>query len=708
MSAISLLPSHSTPAGLISDAYLKLSPVYLEKRRKLLLPPAGKFDSKVLVASMQQNLESLGYLFSQTLFERLSTFPEQDIAAIYGEIIPALRKLRGAHRDFRPMYPNFPAQVIEMSHFQLYWNAMIHYWTNLLPNYEKKERPPLTEAGSYELLDLGTESEFCSIFTKLVGSKSSISGSDKGIVIWFITTLKENALTLVPDFIPMKEQLALVIASFLAQGVSVDSFAKNIKTPTDVLRIATGMSGGDVSLAENTKFKKFTRKERRFLLGAIDRCSVPEEDMTKHHNRWLRLGEILHPGEYQKHFPKAYAAFQALRTNAPIETFNARVEKAIEKRDIHQAVQLLAENPGNLGRRLDHLFRLDPENQGANETAFFAVADRIATPVLLQIYNHFKMRNLLKSRTVFPKGSVAKIQVIETATESLSDEVCNRLALRIRQVLVSRFARKEKLGKAFIDERLKNFVVPFSQRSAAKALRTITRGSKLSLGTSEDTIRFFIWWKNGSHRTDLDLSAVMLDNEWNYKSDITYYNLKDFAGHHSGDIVDAPLGASEFIDISLSKLLQSGTRYLVMCVNSFTQQPYCDLPECFAGWMGRHQPNSGEIYEPKTVRNKVDLASNTGFCIPLIIDAQTRTIIWCDLALKYRPRWNNVGNNKLSISKVCQAMAEMRRVDLYDLFSMHAEGRGSRVENVQEADKVYSLDQGVTPFDLDTIVFDYL
>jgi stress response protein SCP2 len=468
------------------------------------------------------------------------------------------------------------------------------------------------------------------------------------------------------------------------------------------------MSGGDISLAENTKFKKFSRKERRFLLGAVERCAIPEEDMVKHHNRWLRLGEILHPGEYPKHFPKSYAAFQVLRTNATVETLNSKVEKAIELRNFEHAIALLAENPGNLGRRLDHLFRLDTESRAINETAFFAVADKIATPVLLQIYNHFKTRNSIKSRAVFPKGEVAKIQVIDPPKEVLPDDFCAHVSSRIRHLLVSRFSRKEKLEKVFVDQELKNFPVPFSQRSAAKALRTVTRGSKLRLEVSQDTIRFFIWWKNGEHRTDLDLSAVILDSEWAHKSDITYYNLKDFAGHHSGDIVDAPLGASEFIDISLAKLLQSGGRYLVMCVNSYTQQKYCDLPECFAGWMGRQQPNSGEIYEPKTVHNKIDLASNTGFCIPLIIDAKAGTVIWCDLALKHRPRWNNVGNNMLSISKVWQAMADLKRVDLHDLFSMHAEARGQVVETPEEADHVFSIEKGITPFDVDTIVSEYL
>ena len=42
-------------------------------------------------------------------------------------------------------------------------------------------------------------------------------------------------------------------------------------------------------------------------------------------------------------------------------------------------------------------------------------------------------------------------------------------------------------------------------------------------------------------------------------------------------------------------------RYVVTSINSFTEQPYCDLPECFAGWMARADTASGEVFEPRSV-----------------------------------------------------------------------------------------------------------
>src|SRR5262249_2039169 len=175
--------------------------------------------------------------------------------------------------------------------------------------------------------------------------------------------------------------------------------------------------------------------------------------------------------------------------------------------------------------------------------------------------------------------------------------VAVELAAACEQALLDRFAKLPPLGACYLDERLKSYLVPFSQRSASKSLRTLVRGSRLPLPDCT-TLRFFVWWKNGRSRVDIDLSAAMDDGGYKYVSTLSYYNLKDFGAHHSGDIVDAPKGAAEFIDIDIAKCLERKVRYVVMCLNSFTEQPYCDLPECFAGWMARQHPNSGEVFEP--------------------------------------------------------------------------------------------------------------
>jgi hypothetical protein len=222
-------------------------------------------------------------------------------------------------------------------------------------------------------------------------------------------------------------------------------------------------------------------------------------------------------------------------------------------------------------------------------------------------------------------------------------------------------------------------------------------------------LRFFIWWRNGSSRTDIDLSAALFDHDQRHVDHLSYYNLKNFGGCHSGDIVDAPKGSSEFIDVELDKLRTSNVRYIVMIITSFTSQPYCDLPECFAGWMARKDAASGEVYEPRTVHDKLDVASNTKICIPAVFDLAANEVIWADLALKRRPAYsNNVVNNLSSLSLMLRSLTSITKPDLYTLFSLHVSARGSMTASRADAETVFAADGDITPMDVDRIRAEFL
>jgi hypothetical protein len=468
------------------------------------------------------------------------------------------------------------------------------------------------------------------------------------------------------------------------------------------------MSGGDVSLAEACKFGKFRRAERALLLGWVERAESRTEDMLRWKPRWVRLGERLHPGEYSTRFPQTAAAFDVLRNGRPFESFNSRVEKGLLRGDVAAVMDLLEARPGELARRLDHLARTAAD-VGAVVARFARRAERVSTPVLLQVLTHFRRRDEPADlRAFFPKGRVAKVYATRGATPALPEGVGAELSALCERAILDRFSKLPPLGRCYLDERLKNYLAPFSQRSASKSLRTLVRGSRLSLPDCT-TLRFFVWWKNGKGRVDIDLSAAMYDADYGYVDVLAYYNLKDYGGHHSGDIVDAPKGAAEFIDVDVEKCLERKVRYVVMCLNSYTQQPYCDLPECFAGWIARETPNSGEIFEPKTVVDKVDVASDTRICLPAVFDLLRREVVWADVALAGNPRFeNNVQNNLSGVSLMLRVLTQLRKTDLYTLFALHVRARGDRVPEVESADSVFSIDRGVTPFDLDRIAAEFM
>jgi hypothetical protein len=700
------------------DRPLTAREVYLTRRRRVLLDQGGGECPTAVVATGNRNLEALGFTVSRDLFERLRSLPADGVARFYGEITPILAEMVGAHRDFRPMYLDFPAQVMAASDLELYINALAHYWGSfvadvtgqpgyvILPSYPKAEREPLDQEVRLKVIDLGSKADFEAIFTRLVGSNASLPESDKAIVAWFVEEYGDDLLRLLPPEIPQKETLALLAGGLLKRSEPT-YLLPHLKTATDVLRVAVVLSGGDVSLARPTRFRKSSRRERRFLLRALEECGAITEDMLRWRGYWVRLGEILHPFEYKGRYPKVYEAFDVLRNDRPFATFNSKVEAGLRSGDLGPVIGLLRQRPGVFARRLDHLLRLG----GGRETlaSFLEVADQVATPVLVQVYSHFKGRPETRElRAFFPKGNVAKVQIQEGSLPPLPQDLTSAVADGVRNVLVDRFRKLPPLGKVWVDERLKSFLVPAGMRSASKSLRTVARGSRLGLPDG-DTIRFFLWWKNGEDRTDIDLSAVLFHADWTRLLELAYFRLRESAVgcYHSGDIVDAPEGACEFIDMDVKAMTSKGVRYVVMCLNSFTRQPYCDLPECFAGWMARTKPQSGEVFEARTVQDKIDLVSDTTVSIPVVIDLHDRQVVWADVALKSAGWINSVHANRDNIARLARAMVGLDRPNLHDLFLMHVEARGEMAAR-ERADTVFSVHEGVTPFDTDRILSEFL
>lgn len=692
--------------------------IYLRRESKLIVEPGS--GSSLLperyLATAMKNIEYLGFTFSKQLMNTVRTLSVEEFVGLYDQLIADLKTLIGAHVNYSPMYPNFPQQVMLASDAELYINAILHYITLELPEYEAIDRFPLLDQVNLRVIDLGSEADFDQMIRQLIQAKVSISAADKEDIDWAIAHY-EDLETILPQEIPLKENVGLVVGALMKHGrANVNLVSPYIKTATDVLRLAVALSDGDVSLANPTKFRKFKRAERRLLLGLLEQCHPITEDMLRYKQRWIRLGEILHPSEYKNQFFHCKEAFDILRNNKPFETFRGRLELALQYNNVWTAVDLLTTRPGEFARRLDQLLRITDDTYLVIET-FGEVIDQVSTPVLLQVLTHFQHRNEYQElRTFFPKGNVAKAVAIQNRLADLDPEACQAVVDLCSSALVRRFAALPSLGNIYMDEQLQSYKVPFSQRSASKSLRTIVRGSKLQMPKG-NTIRFFTWWKEGvidgrtTGRVDIDLSAVMYDENWRYIEHVSYTHLRSdkYKAAHSGDITSAPNGACEFIDIHIPSVVSYGGRYIVASLNSFTEQPYCDLPECFAGWMIRSNPGTGGVFEPSTVVDKIDITADTQIAIPVILDLVERTVIWTDLALTRHPNYyNNIEGNQKGMVLMGKAMTTLKKPNLYDLFMLHAKARGRLVDNAAEADTIFSVDEGITPFDTSRIMAEFI
>lgn len=691
-----------------------MNEIYLRRRSRFHVRPGTGGVTPQQIATMLKEIEALGFVLADELVSRLSTLSTEDAARQLRDTTQDMRKLLGAHRQHEPLYPGFPTQVMALAEAQLYLNALSHYVSLRRMPPTDEQRHPLLHNRYPRIVELGSVEDFEAIFTRLAGSAASLSAQDQTDLTWFVRQYRADVFRLLPAKFPFKENLAFLGAQLVlhvGEDERTQHFVEmNFRTATDVLRLAVGLSGGDVSLAASTRFARFPRRQRRQLLALMEGCGGLTEDMRRRVEPFKRLGERLHPREHTERYPKTAAAFAVIRDGLPFVSFNSRVEQALATGDLAGAAQALEAHPGEYARRLDVLLRKSGEPE-ALLTRFAELAPRVSTAVLLQVLAHFKARSEQgRLRVFFPKGEVAKVFALRDRRVAIDARVAQQVVQGCEQALLARFAELPPLGRCYVDPALSSYVVPLAQRAASKTLRTFARGSRIPMPEG-GFVRLFLWWMNGRSRVDIDLSVVLYGDDYRYLDTIAFYNLRSWGAHHSGDIVDAPKGAAEFIDLDLQMLRARGVRFVMMCVNSYSGQAYCDLPECFAGWMSRTNLDSGEPFEARTVVDRVDLASDAQISLPLVLDLQRRAVLWADIALKDHPRFaNSVAGNLAGVSLMLRALQEMVKPDLHTLLSLHARARGSLVAEPATAETHFGTTRGctVTPLDGDALRAHYL
>lgn len=695
---------------------------------KSLSAAAGE-KNKQIVATMNKNIEVFGYTMSEALFDKLVHMKVKSREVVYDALVSGLKEITGADKVYNPMYPNFPESVMKRDDFELYFNAIVHYWSfgTLLPYEKKEERVPLFNTTKVKVLEAGSFDDLNDIFNNLCASKTSLSKSDIEDMIFILNSAKVT----LPDEIPFKENAAHICRLLVETGADTDGSLcrKYVKTATDVLRLVTAMSDGDVSLAENTKFRNLKRSERRIVMNLLAGCGNVAEDMSRYTGRWIRVGEKLHPGEFSKNerYTKAVQAFGVIRNNGKVQSFAGKVDAAVASGDADAVVSLLKKRPGEFARRIDFLLRTFDKDADRKAVimGFASVAKDVSSTVLLQVREHFinKLDDSDDMRVFFPKGNLARSYYVKNdKAETIPEDAMIMVIAVCENALINIYGNREFLGKVYIDKALRNYTVPFSLRSAGKIMTAVSRGSRIAIDDSAKIIRPFIWWTNTKDDIiDVDLSVAVFADDWNCLEHVSYNNLESdrFGICHSGDIINGgPVdgeGAAEFIDLDIDKALSAGARYAVFNVYNFSNENFSKMEHAAFGFMTRNDMKNGEIFEPSTVKQRMDLASATTTCIPVIFDLKERMFIWCDMALTadhVRAGYGgiNVESNLPSVVVTCKAMVDVKKPNLYDLFTFNAKARGVITDNPDEADINFGLDDNcdVKPSDIDVIVGKYL
>ncbi len=150
---------------------------------------------------------------------------------------------------------------------------------------------------------------------------------------------------------------------------------------------------------------------------------------------------------------------------------------------------------------------------------------------------------------------------------------------------------------------------------------------------------------------------VFLDKGFEQVWHLSYTSLQAVGGVHSGDITEAPAGASEFIDIELDKVKAT---YIVPSVNLYSGESFEDAAESFFGFMMRTPEQKGKPFEAATVKAKFDMRGKGKVALPIAFmnDGGSWKAKWLNLYIKGYANFNRVENNRLSTSLVARSIIE--------------------------------------------------
>lgn len=662
-------------------------------------------NNHTITMTVVAELMQFGYQLDKSAIENISSAKQSDIVDFYNEVIGWLKEMTGSTRSFQPFWKGFPEQVMDSSEEERWTAQILHYLSNghFLPDEWSKTKPTAFEQPNYTIITVGDDAKFDKIFTDLVSVNQSLKSDDLDTVKWFVNS---GIKLVLPPTIPFKETLCVLAT----MGVKVP-----VKTPTDVLRIATAMSGGDISLpkvpskmvklnswsnrkVENTarelfKFKKFNRSERKFLLELLESTSCDPKEAVLKDGRWTRLGEILHPGEYANRYPKAFNMFKKIR-NSKVKSWYGDLDLAF-KNSTSKGLKKLSERPGEFLRKLDHLLRDNTESKDDILSNLKLVSPSVSNKVLFESYAHFLNRNTPnKLRNITIKGKRTRIKLKELP--AINQDVLDQLSSVILNTLGDKFEKLEKLGNVWIDPELCKIPVPSNMRSLNPSLKPVIRGTRIPMGNQNSkVIRAFVHWFDEQGTEDLDLSATFVGMGKSPKIISWNCSQSEEEGYFSGDIRQVRGACAEYIDINIKASLDNGYRYVVLDVRNFQGYALSDVKDCVFGWMEREFPMANEIFVPATLSNTVRLNSPSQITLVSIIDLETQEYIFLDIDQSGIPIASHQQNDILEKIK---EYSELPKFSVYNILKMHANRRGKIVESKEEADTIFNYEEFATNY----------
>jgi hypothetical protein len=607
----------------------------LLRNNYISIPQPGK-DGVVVgqeaLATILMNLAYYGKSLSLEAYKKLIQLDSTSLIDWWQDVEAELKVITGASRKMADfvVYKNFPKEVLEKSAAEywipqilMYWGfSKEHFTQEVKPREKMDKQPPCT------VLKLSNDKTFQFLLDSLLAAPARWKSHELEDVL-FLSLSPTCDLNVAK--LAFKENTIALVVAFMKEGRTI-----KVKTATDVMRLAVGLSGGDVSLREKSKLKSFKKAERRFLLSMLESAAGLEDDFARRPELFKRLVHTLHPGDFKKSYPRVLKAMNSLYRDELV-TYNSVVEAGLLAKD-SSVLETLASRPGEFRRRLVHTVNLF----GKKAAAAFSnekVLDKLTVAQIVSTRAFLTSVNTRTARIFPPKGNWSRAQlaaprpVAKSHLKTIDRALAKALAKRVPAI-----------GK--LDPATSKIKLPNNGEEGPYA-----RGTVFPIPEGTDFIRTASYWDVSQARyTWFDNGWNFFDQNWNpvgaccwnqpffpsqgYSWSRSAKAQKDTGAVFSGDPTIATGKACQMIDLYPKQLKAAGVRYAVWSVLCYSGLTFNKANDVFAAFQWGQDANRGKLFEPARCQLAIPLKGEQMTKYVVLIDLDTNEMIYLDAGLK--------------------------------------------------------------------------
>ena len=573
---------------------------------------------------------SLAYLFAVNVTEGIEKLDRSMIPYVsrrLGENVP------------KPFYNGFPQSVRELSPDALLFDQLLHYTRTYGlgcfdgPGYSVMEESFERVAFKEEV----TPKKFICLDEKEAEKRLQGYVSD---MLASTRPLAPAAFSIVLDYIREYGQLPERIASkhtvvCLLDELRDTRLVKHLYL-SDVLKLVEEIQYNRY-FSSDIKRLNFKNADRKFISDVLDLIFAEGYlDVRSCYEKKALWAGLLHHIHYKPRCERAREFINLMR-NRGNESVYSELERKIAEGDIRGAVDCLVEGKGQ-GALIRSLNYLASRASDGDVDYIISRLDRVKPLLLLQM--------LVRFATYDTEGGPRQFGFIrqglyhvhrETGSEMkhrrslLSEEKAEKLRSAIEERFVERM--KHRLGRVYISKEMYDVAVPLKAAAGSLGYGVLPSGSRMHIGEGKK-IRGFTYWEKVN---DIDLSIIGVKEngkrrEFSWR---TMYASQSEGLTFSGDETSGYNGGSEYYDLDLDacRKLYPDVKYFVFCNNVYSDAHFNECI-CRAGYMMRDTEDSGEIFEPKTVKSSFTVDCDSSFCYMFAIDPWERRFIWLNTSMQ--------------------------------------------------------------------------